>query len=80
MDISDKYKGYRTPKSIIGYAVRNYYRYKLSLRDISEMLLNRGLEVSYETIRKWCKSWGPYMPEVYVRKGGLPLKTSGMLM
>lgn len=32
-----KYKGYRTPASIIGYAVRRYYRYKLSLRDISEM-------------------------------------------
>jgi len=59
MVVSEKYKGYRTPKSIIGYAVRKYYRYKLSLRDVSEMLLERGLEVTYETIRKWCKTWGP---------------------
>ena len=52
MVVSDKHKGYRTPKSIIGYAVKKYYRYKLSLRDISEILLERGIEVTYETIRK----------------------------
>lgn len=57
--MEDKYKGYRTPKIIIGYIVKKYYRYKLSLRDVSEMLLERGLEVSYETIRKWCKTCGP---------------------
>jgi transposase-like protein len=59
--MTEKYKGYRMPKSIIGYAVRQYHRYKLILRDVSEMLLERGVEVTYETIRKWCKVWGPVL-------------------
>lgn len=44
--MTDYYKGYRFPKEVIGWAVRYYYRYKLSLRDISELLLVRGIEVS----------------------------------
>lgn len=71
---SDKYRGYRTPKSIIGYAVRRYYRYKLSLRDVSEMLLERGFEVSYETIRKWCRTWGPVFAKGIRQKRGVPFK------
>ncbi|WPY01721.1 IS6 family transposase domain protein (plasmid) [Candidatus Trichorickettsia mobilis] len=43
----ERYKGYRYPKSVIGFAVRYYFRYKLSLRDLSELLLDRGIEVSY---------------------------------
>ena len=68
--MADKYKGYRVPKSIIGYAVRQYHRYKLSLRDVSEMLLEQGIEVTYETIRKWCKVWGPvYARTIRQRRG-----------
>ncbi|MBW8308299.1 MAG: hypothetical protein K0M45_01435 [Candidatus Paracaedibacteraceae bacterium] len=37
-------------KAIIGYAVRLYFRYKLSLRDISELLLKRGVQVIYYEI------------------------------
>jgi putative transposase len=54
-----RYKGYRYPKGIIGYAVRLYYRYKLSLRDISELLLERGIAVTYEAIRHWIQVFGP---------------------
>ncbi len=72
--MTDRYKGYRTPKSIIGYAVRRYYRFKLSLRDISEMLLERGIEVSYETIRNWCSVWGPVFAKTIRRKRGSPFK------
>ncbi|MBL0941721.1 MAG: IS6 family transposase [Alphaproteobacteria bacterium] len=57
--MTDYYKGYRTPKSIIGYSVRLYYQYKLSLRDVSELLLECGIEATYETIRNWSKTWGP---------------------
>ena len=68
--MTDRYKGYRMPKSIIGYAVRHYYRYKLSLRDVSEMLLERGVEVTYETIRKWCNVWGPlYARAIRCKRG-----------
>ncbi|MGV8949283.1 MAG: IS6 family transposase [Candidatus Paracaedibacter sp.] len=72
--MTDRYKGYRMPKSIIGYAVRRYYRFKLSLRDISEMLLERGIEVSYETIRNWCAVWGPVFARTIRRKRGSPFK------
>jgi putative transposase len=72
--MTDRYKGYRMPKSIIGYAIRRYYRFKLSLRDVSEMLLERGVEVSYETIRNWCSVWGPVFAKTIRRKRGSPFK------
>jgi len=72
--MTDRYKGYRMPKSIIGYAIRRYYRFKLSLRDVSEMLLERGIEVTYETIRLWCKTWGPVLAKSIRRKRGSPVK------
>jgi putative transposase len=57
--VSGSYKEYKYPKVIIGHAVKYYYRYKLSLRDISELMLDRGVEVTYETLRQWNKTWGP---------------------
>jgi len=57
----DHYKGYRMPKSVIGFAVRYYHRYKLSLRDVSELLHDRGIDVTYETIRNWNKRWRPLL-------------------
>jgi putative transposase len=72
--MTDQYKGYRMPKSIIGYAIRWYYRFKLSLRDVSEMLLERGIEVSYETIRNWCSVWGPVFAKTIRHKRGSPFK------
>lgn len=66
----DHYKGYRFPKSVIGFAVRYYYRYKVSLRDLSEMLQDRGVFVTYETIRNWCQTWGPvYARDIRKKKG-----------
>ena len=44
------YKGYRFPKEIIGYAVWCYYRLTASLRDVQILMLQRGIEVSHETI------------------------------
>ncbi|VVE59139.1 transposase [Pandoraea sputorum] len=48
------YHGHRFPASVISHAVRWYFRFQLSLRDIEELLFERGLIVSYETIRRWC--------------------------
>lgn len=45
------YKRHRFLKEIIIYTVMLYYRYTLSLRDISEILLYRNIEVSHKTIR-----------------------------
>jgi hypothetical protein len=52
------YHGHRFPASGISCAVRWYFRFKLSLRDIEELLLERGVVVTYETIRCWCDKFG----------------------
>jgi putative transposase len=43
--------GFRFPAAVIGCAVRWYHRFNLSLRDIEELLLERGVSVTYESIR-----------------------------
>ena len=53
------YRGYRYPVEIISYAVWLYYRFSLSLRDVEELLAERGVTVTYETIRAWCAKFGP---------------------
>jgi putative transposase len=52
------YHGHRFPAIVISCAVRWYFRFKLSLRDIEELLLERGVVVTYETIRCWCDKFG----------------------
>ena len=54
-----RYKGYRYPIEVIGHAVWLYHRFALSLRDVEEVLVARGVVVSDETIRSWCASFGP---------------------
>jgi len=44
-------KRHRLPPDVIRYAVWLYFRFTLSLRDIEELLAERGIDVSYETIR-----------------------------
>jgi putative transposase len=53
-----QYRGHRFPAGVISCAVRWYYRYQLSLRDIEELLFERGVIVTYETIRCWCDKFG----------------------
>ena len=54
-----KFSGYRFTAAIIIMAVRWYVRYKLSLRDITELLMERGVNVSHESIREWVLKFGP---------------------
>ena len=54
-----RYKGYRFPIEVIGHAVWLYHRFALSLRDVEELLLARGVVVSHETVRSWCARFGP---------------------
>jgi hypothetical protein len=53
------YKRHRFPPQIIAHSVLLYFRFPLSLRLVEEMLLERGIVVSYETIRRWGKKFGP---------------------
>ena len=48
------YHGYRFPPEIISHAVWLYHRFCLSFRDAEDLLPQRGVTVSYETIREWC--------------------------
>ena len=52
------YKRHRFPPEIIAHAVWLYFRFPLSLRLIEEMLLERGILVSYETVRRWALKFG----------------------
>jgi putative transposase len=53
------YKRHRFPPEIIAHAVWLYYRFPLSLRLVEEMLAERGIMVSYETVRRWAMKFGP---------------------
>ena len=53
-----RYKNYRFPVEIISHGVWLYYRFCLSYRDVEELLFVRGIIVSHEAIRKWCRKFG----------------------
>ncbi|MEM5386765.1 IS6 family transposase [Paraburkholderia phymatum] len=52
------YHGHRFPATVISCAVRWYFRFQLSLRDIEELLFERGVVVSHESIRRWIDKFG----------------------
>jgi putative transposase len=52
------YKGFRFPVEIISHCVWLYHRFPLSLREVEEMMMARGVVVTYETIRAWCRTFG----------------------
>jgi putative transposase len=60
---TDRPKGYRSPKAVIAHAVYLYHRFTLSYRDVQELLFQRGIDVSHETIRAWCQRFGPEYAE-----------------
>jgi hypothetical protein len=53
------YKRHRFPPEVIAHTVWLYFRFPLSLRLVEEMLLERGIVVSYETVRRWAIKFGP---------------------
>jgi putative transposase len=62
------YKRHRFPPEIIAHAVWLYFRFPLSLRLVEEMLLERGIVVSYETVRRWALKFGPDYARRLTRK------------
>jgi putative transposase len=65
------YKGYRFPAEIISHCLWLYYRFGVSLRDVSE-LMARGIEVSHEAIRLWSLRFGTeYAPTIEAHAGGV---------
>src|SRR5437588_9767633 len=53
------YAGYRFPPEIMQHAIWLYLRFTFSFRDVEELLAERGIDVSYETIRRWVAVFGP---------------------
>ena len=51
------YHGYRFQPDIIAHAVWLYFRFSLSFRDVEDLLAQRGITVTYETIRRWCRTF-----------------------
>ena len=63
------YKGHRFPAEIIAHAVWLYFRFPLSYRQVEEILAARGIVVSYEAIREWCRKFGqPYANALHHRR------------
>ncbi|MER5556260.1 IS6 family transposase [Streptomyces sp. NPDC002793] len=56
MDSAPSYRGHRYPVEVISHCVWLYFRFPLSFREVEE--LERGMIVSYETVRRWCLKFG----------------------
>ncbi|MFF1442510.1 IS6 family transposase [Streptomyces sp. NPDC058295] len=56
--VSPSYKGHRYPVEVISHCVWLYFRFPLSFREVEELMLERGVTVSYETVRRWCGKFG----------------------
>ena len=66
------YRRHRFPPDIISHAVWLYYRFCLSFRDVEDLLAQRGVTVTYETIRQWCAKFGAtYARRLRRREGRL---------
>jgi putative transposase len=63
---------HRFPSVIISHAVWLYHRFCLSFREVEELLAERGIIVTYETVRQWCQKFGPdYARKLKKRQGRL---------
>ncbi len=66
------YQRHRFPSEIISHAVWLYHRFCLSFREVEELLAERGITVTYETVRQWCQKLGPtYARKLKKRQGRL---------
>jgi putative transposase len=66
------YRGFRFQEEIISHGVWLNHRFPLSLREVQEMMLQRGIIVSHETIRRWCATFGQTYANALRRRRGRP--------
>jgi len=59
---TNPYAGHRYLAEIIRHAVWLYFRFKLSFRDVEELLASRGIVVTYDTVWRWCLKFGQTLP------------------
>ena len=66
------YHRHRFPSEIVSHAVWLYHRFCLSFREVEELLAERGITVTYETVRQWCQKFGSaYARKLKKRQGRL---------
>src|SRR3974390_3075199 len=68
------YRRHRFPPVIIQHAIWLYLRFTLSYRDVEELLAERGLDISYETVRCWLLKFGPVIARRLRRRRPQPSK------
>ena len=68
------YRRHRFPPQIIQHAIWLYLRFTLSYRDVEELLAERGVEISYETVRRWVQKFGPVIARRLRRRRLQPSK------
>src|SRR3984893_1713101 len=66
------YCRHRFPPAVIQYAIWLYLRFTLSYRDVEDLLAERGLAVSYETVRRWVLKFGPMFAQELRRRRPRP--------
>jgi len=70
--LKPSYQRHRFPAEIISHAVWLYHRFCLSFREVEELLAERGVTVTYESVRQWCQKFGPdYARTLKKRQGRL---------
>jgi putative transposase len=69
------YAGYRFPPEIIQQAIWLYFRFTLSFRDVEDLLAERGITVSYETVRRWVNHFGPMIASDLSKRRPKPCAT-----
>src|SRR5438034_4211518 len=66
------YRRHRFPPRVIQHAVWLYLRFTLSYRDVEDLLAERGLDISYETVRSWVLKFGPIIAQRLRRRRPRP--------
>lgn len=69
------YTRHRLPPIIIQHAIWLYFRFSLSNRDVEDILAERGIDVSYETIRRWVEKFGSHYAKRLRMKRSKPSST-----
>ena len=69
---ADLYKRHRFPAEVISHVVWLYFRFSLSYRDVEELMFERGVGLTYETVRTWCLKFGQSYADKLKRRSSQP--------
>ena len=67
------FSGHQFPPAVIRHAGWLYMRFTLSYRDVEDLLAERGLDISYETVRRWVLKFGPLFARELWRRRPRPI-------